>query len=124
MSTNILSYLLLNLEDGELELRLDLRVLDLDTLQAVDTPADSRGERLDVARGAADQRAKLGLGESEERGVLLRGRKCGRECICDGMWRVCTYIGVGCTTSKGMWSATGHRVSQVDSAVWPAPRIC
>lgn len=64
------THLLLDLEDGELELGLDLRVLDLEALQAVDTPADGRGKRLDVARGTADERAELALGESEERGVL------------------------------------------------------
>ena len=64
------THLLLDLEDGELELGLDLRVLDLEALQAVDTPANSRRKRLDVAGGTADERAELALGESEERGVL------------------------------------------------------
>jgi hypothetical protein len=64
------THLLLDLEDGELELGLDLRVLDLEALQAVNTPADGRGKRLDVARGTADERAELALGKSEERGVL------------------------------------------------------
>lgn len=62
--------LLLDLEDSKLELGLDLRVLDLKTLEAINTPADSRGERLDVARLAADHGAEVLLGEGKERGVL------------------------------------------------------
>lgn len=46
-------------------------MLDLETLQAVDAPADSRGEGLDVTGGTADERAELALGEGEESRVLL-----------------------------------------------------
>lgn len=66
----VATHLLLDLKDGELELGLDLRVLDLETLQAVDTPADSRGKRLDVSGGTADERAELALGERKKSGVL------------------------------------------------------
>jgi hypothetical protein len=65
------AYLLLDLEDSKLEFRLNLRVLNLNALQAVDTPADGGGKGLNVTGGTADERAKLGLGESEKRGVLF-----------------------------------------------------
>jgi hypothetical protein len=45
-------------------------VLDLEALEAVDAPAHSRRQALDVPRGAADERAELVLREGEERGVL------------------------------------------------------
>lgn len=65
------THLLLDLKDGQLELGLDLRVLDLEALEAVNTPADGGRQRLDVSRRAADERAELVLREREERGVLF-----------------------------------------------------
>jgi hypothetical protein len=64
------THLLLELEDGHLELALNLRVLDLDALEAVETTTDRCGEGLDVSRGRADESAKLALGEREKGRVL------------------------------------------------------
>lgn len=62
--------LLLELEDLLLELGLELGVLLLDTLEAVDTSPHGRGERLDVARGAADEAGELVLHHGDKARVL------------------------------------------------------
>jgi hypothetical protein len=62
--------LLLKLQDGDLELGLDLGVLGLNTLQTVNAAADSWGQGLDVSRGLADKRAELVLGQREQSRVL------------------------------------------------------
>lgn len=62
--------LLLQLEDGQLELALNLRMLGLHTLQTIDSSSDRRRERLNVTRRLADKAVKLGLGKGEKRRVL------------------------------------------------------
>lgn len=62
--------LLLQLEDGQLELALNLRMLGLHTLQTIDSSSDRRRERLNVTRRLADKAVKLRLGKGEKRRVL------------------------------------------------------
>lgn len=66
--------LLLQHENGHLELALDLGVLDLNTLQAVNPSSDRRGKRLDVAGRAANELIELLLSKSKESRVLLSAK--------------------------------------------------
>jgi hypothetical protein len=61
--------LLLELEDLLLELGLELGVLLLDALEARNAATDRRGQGLDVATRAADERAELVLHHGDECGV-------------------------------------------------------
>lgn len=63
-------HLLLQVQELELELGLDLGVLDLDTLEAVDTASDGRREGLNIARRLADETTELFLSKRKQRGVL------------------------------------------------------
>lgn len=67
--------LLLKIQDGHLELALDLRVLDLHTLETIDPPSHRGRQARNVAGWSADQVAELGLRQSEKGGVLPN--KCG-----------------------------------------------
>ena len=62
--------LLLEHQDRHLELAFNLGVLNLDTLQAVDSSLDRRRERLDVTGRAADELVELVLREREQGRVL------------------------------------------------------
>jgi len=62
--------LLLEHQDRHLELALNLGVLNLHTLQAVDSSLDRRRERLDVTGRAADELVELVLREREQGRVL------------------------------------------------------
>lgn len=64
--------LLLKLEDLFLELSLKLGVLLLDTLQACDAALDLGRERLDIAGGTADERAKAALDQVDKLGILSK----------------------------------------------------
>lgn len=66
------THLLLQLQDGELELALNLGVLLLHTLEAVDPPLDGRRQVLDVARRAPNEALQPVLREGEKSRVLAR----------------------------------------------------
>jgi hypothetical protein len=68
----LFAHLFLQLENGDLELGLDLGVVGLDALEAVNAAANGGGESLDVTRRLTDERAELALRESKERGVLYQ----------------------------------------------------
>ncbi len=67
------THLLLQLQNLQLELVLDLCVILLNSLQALNPSLDSRSKRVDVARRLANESGESTLDHLKESGVLWDG---------------------------------------------------
>jgi hypothetical protein len=61
----VITYLLLEFEDGELEFGFNFRVLGLNTFQTVNPPSDRSWQAVDVSRRFTDEASEFALGKSE-----------------------------------------------------------